>query len=74
MAASLTGEPELVKKAMCCSDADFLDYCEGAKDPAWPEMDRLITLIVYEQSLLIARNREFLKQAQDFRSAKQQNK
>lgn len=73
MAASLTGDPQSVKKAMLCSDADFLDYCAGAKEPPWHEMDRLITLMVREQGRLIAKNREFLKQTEELRR-RQENK
>jgi hypothetical protein len=60
MAASLVGSAHEVKTAMQCSEADFLEYCSGAKDPPWPELDRLITLIVREQGEIIARNRDLL--------------
>ena len=60
LAVSLVGSPDDVKAAMKCSDADFLAYCDGRKEPSWPELDRLITLIVREQSAIIAKNRELL--------------
>jgi hypothetical protein len=60
MAASLIGDAESVRKEMGCSLADFAEYCTGRKEPSWPEFDRLIELVVREQSRLIARNRAFL--------------
>jgi hypothetical protein len=63
MAVSLVGETHKVADEMRCSNADFLAYCEGKKEPPWPELDRLISLIIREQGLIIARNREFLAKA-----------
>ena len=57
MAVSLLGDADAVMKHMQCSRADFVRYCEGRKVPTWPELDRLITLIVREQGSLIARTR-----------------
>jgi hypothetical protein len=63
MAVSLVGEAHKVWKHMQCTEADFLRYCAGDKEPPWTELDRLISLIVYEQGIVIAKNREFLAQA-----------
>jgi hypothetical protein len=60
MAVSLCGDKDIVSKAMCCSDSDLLAYCAGEKEPPWPELDRLIGLIIREQGVLIAGNREHL--------------
>ena len=50
---------------MQCSEADFREYCDGRKDLLWPELDRLITLILREQGKIVAKNRVFLaKQAE----------
>ena len=57
MAASLVGEPSLVRKEMRCAEADFRAYCEGEREPPWPELDRLITLIIREEGNIIAANR-----------------
>ena len=61
MAVSLAGDAQLVIAAMKCSQDDFREYCEGTKEPPWPELDRLVSLIVREQAKVIARNRELLK-------------
>ena len=60
MAASLVGDENKVKAHMRCSEADFLLYCSGQKEPPFPELDRLISLIIHEQGVLIAKHREFL--------------
>jgi hypothetical protein len=60
LAVSLVGSPDAVKATMKCSDADFLAYCDGRKEPSWPELDRLIDLIVREQGNIIAKNRDLL--------------
>jgi hypothetical protein len=52
---------------MKCSDADFREYCEGRREPSFPELDRLIQLIVREQGKLIAQNREFLRRIRERR-------
>lgn len=67
MAVSLVGEVEEVRKAMCCSHDDFRDYCASEKEPPWPELDRLIGLIISEQGKMIAKNREFLNAARNKR-------
>jgi hypothetical protein len=45
---------------MQSAERDFLKYCAGEREPPWPELDRLIALIVREQGKLIAKNRELL--------------
>jgi hypothetical protein len=35
-------------------------FCDGRKEVPWPELDRLIQLIIREQGKLIAKNRELL--------------
>jgi hypothetical protein len=69
-AASLVGLTHDVMVIMQCSEADFREYCDGRKELPFPELDRLITLIIREQGNIIAKNRELLaKQAE--RRAKQ---
>jgi hypothetical protein len=63
MAGSLVGSAHKVMAAMKCSEADFHEYCNGEKEPTWPELDRLIGLIIREQGNLIAKNRELLAAA-----------
>jgi hypothetical protein len=60
MAASMLGSNDAVLKAMKCSAADFLCYCDGSKEPAWQELERLVTLIVTQQQKLIEENRQLL--------------
>jgi hypothetical protein len=60
MAVSLTGSADEVRAQMRSSPADFEDYCAGRKEPVWPELDKLITLIVREQGSIIAKNRELI--------------
>ena len=60
MAVSLVGDSRKLMEHMHCSEADFLAYCDGRKEPTWPELDRLITLIVREQGKIIAHNRDLL--------------
>ena len=60
MAVSFVGEAQTVALEMKCSNADFLEYCAGAKEPPLAELDRLIALIIREQMKLNAKNREFL--------------
>ena len=62
MAVSMLGSAQAVNAEMRCSAEDFRDYCAGKKEPSWPELDRLVTLIVREQSKLIASNRELIAQ------------
>jgi hypothetical protein len=59
MAASFVGAAN-VRARMKCSEEDFRQYCDGQKEPTWPELDKLVGLIIEQQRLLIARNREFL--------------
>jgi hypothetical protein len=60
MAVSLVGEVQAVALEMKCSNADFLEYCAGRKEPLAEELDRLITLIVREQGRMISKNRRLL--------------
>ena len=60
MAVSFVGEAQSVALEMKCSNADFLEYCAGQKEPTMAEFDRLIGLIIREQTKLIATNRELL--------------
>lgn len=60
MAVSLVGEAQSVALEMKCSNADFLGYCAGGKEPSPQELERLITLIVREQGRMISRNRQLL--------------
>jgi hypothetical protein len=47
---------------MQCSEAHFLAYCAERKALPQPELERLIELIVLEQSKVIGENREILLQ------------
>lgn len=58
MAVSLTGSVDEVRAQMRSSAADFEDYRAGRKEPIWPELDKLIALIVREQGSIIAKNKE----------------
>ena len=60
MAGSLVGGAEEVMQAMGCSSENFQAYRSGQKEPTWPELDRLVTLIVREQGKIIAQNRKVL--------------
>ena len=62
IAAGLVGEAQKVREAMQCSPADFLKYCDGTKELPLQELDRLLSLIIREQGLIIAKNREMLSQ------------
>jgi hypothetical protein len=67
MAASLVGDAETVRKELGCSLEDFRAYIESRKDLPWPELDRLIGLIVREQGNIIATNRELTAKARERR-------
>jgi hypothetical protein len=67
IAVSLAGSVEEVRAHMRSTEADFLDYCAGAKEPALPELDRLITLIIREQGKIIAQNRDLLQRVREKR-------
>ena len=67
-AVSLVGSPEEVRAFMQTTAEDFLDYCACRKDPTWPELDRLITLIVREQGKIIAHNRRLLREMAEVRA------
>ena len=62
MAVSLVGEAEPVRREMGCSHDDFRAYCAGEAEPTWPELDKLIRVVVREQGNLIATNRELMGQ------------
>jgi len=49
MAVSLTGSPEKVRAAMECPKEQFRQYREGAKQPTWDELCRLIVLVLGAQ-------------------------
>ena len=42
-------------------------WLAGRKEPSWPEFDRLIELIVREEGILIANQREVLRQRRERR-------
>jgi hypothetical protein len=65
MAASLTGDPEEVRKAMRCSYEDLLQYSAAKKKPSQAELDALVGMIIREQGNLIAKNRELLAQMEE---------
>ena len=67
MAVSLAGSVQEVQACMRSTQADFLDYCAGAKEPALDELERLITLIICEQGKIIAQNRELLQRFREKR-------
>jgi hypothetical protein len=54
MAVSFVGEAQSVALEMKCSNADFLEYCAGQKEPTLTELGRLIALIMREQAKLKA--------------------
>jgi hypothetical protein len=60
MAASMVGSVDEVMATMKCSEADFLEYLDGQKEPPWVELDRLVFLIVTEQRKLMDKNRALL--------------
>lgn len=62
LAVSLVGDPEAVRAEMKCSPEDFLAYSAARKQPAQPEVEALISIIVREQGNLIARNRDLIAQ------------
>jgi hypothetical protein len=64
MAVSFVGEAQSVALEMKCSNADFLDYCAGQKEPTLTELDCLIGLIIREQAKLMAKNGELLAKMQ----------
>lgn len=60
MAVSLIGDESKVRQHTRCSDADLRLYCSGQKELPIAELDRLVSLIVHEQGMLIAKNRAYL--------------
>jgi hypothetical protein len=69
MAVSLVGDSRRVMEQMRCSEADFQLYCAGEREPGWSEYDRLIALIVDEQGIIIAKNRELLNKLRERRNS-----
>ena len=67
MAVSLAGSVQEVKACMRSTEADFLDYCAGARELSLAELDRLITLIIREQGKIIAQNRDLLQRVREKR-------
>jgi hypothetical protein len=63
MAASLVGSAERVMAAMQSSAENFRLYAEGTREPTWPELERLISLIVREQQKVISANRAAVSRA-----------
>jgi hypothetical protein len=61
LACSLS-EPSKVRECMQCSESNFQDYCAARKAPTQPELERLIDLIVREQSNVITKNKELLSE------------
>jgi hypothetical protein len=45
---------------MKCSAEDFQKHRDGEKELTWPELDRLVKLVVDQQRIVIARNRALL--------------
>jgi hypothetical protein len=60
MAVSLLGDRSKVMEEMRCSEADFSLYCSGQKELPFPELSRLISLIIDKQRMAIDKNREAL--------------
>jgi hypothetical protein len=60
LAISILGSREEVRALLKCSASDFRKYCDGSKEPSWPEIDRLVDLIAREQGARIEKNRAFL--------------
>jgi hypothetical protein len=60
MAASMVGSVDGVMAVMKCTEAEFLEYLDGQKEPSWMELDRLVFLIITEQRKLMDKNRELL--------------
>jgi hypothetical protein len=67
IAVSLAGSVQEVRAYMRSTEADFLEYCAGAKELAFDELDRLITFIVREQGKIIAQNRDLLQRVREKR-------
>ena len=62
MAVSLTGDAETVRHALQCSAEDFRAFASGTMEPPYLELEKLVTLIIREQGIIIAKNRELLAQ------------
>jgi hypothetical protein len=64
LAVSLIADPEALPRKIGCSAEEFLAYCRGTKDLEWHHFDALISLITYEQALLIAKHRQLVHKLQ----------
>jgi hypothetical protein len=71
MAVSFVG-PEHVMACMKCSAEDFRKYCDGEKELTWPELDRLVKLVVEQQRIVIAANRDLLARMRAKREKREQ--
>ena len=60
MAVSLTGEAHAVALEMKCTNDEFRAYAAGSQEPPAEQFERLVSLIVHEQTKLIAKNRELI--------------
>lgn len=60
MAVSLIGAAHAVAVEMKCTSEDFRAYAAGSKEPPPDQFERLVSLIVHEQTKLIAKNRELI--------------
>ena len=58
MGASLLGDTERLRNELGCSPEDFRAYLESGKQMPWPELDKLINIILREQGHIIAANRD----------------
>ena len=65
LAVSLVGDAETVRQHIKCIPTDFNDCCSGATDLTPIQLDSLISLIIHEQGLLIAKNRELKERARE---------
>jgi hypothetical protein len=73
MAVSLVGSPQEVMAHMKSSEADFVAYCAGEKEPSSGELDALIGLIVRQQGSLIAKNREVIQEREADRASRRRS-
>ncbi len=61
MAVALVGSADRVRIRMQCSESDYAAYSAGLKEPSSPELNRLVDLIVDEQSRAVQANREAIR-------------
>ena len=69
MAVSLVGDAAAVRNHLGCSEADFIAYCNGHKEVDAGALNALVGLIVHEQGIIIAKNREMLSELRKRRDA-----